>query len=77
MREYRSQFKYCKAEGFHGVGPYIDYEKNPEMLPFNPILAKKLKEREKGFNMIACLRFGGVCSSGHPDCKKLRTTNEF
>ncbi len=68
-KPFRTQFIECKNGGFHGVGPTIDYKSIPELLPFNPFVARKLLKLEKGLPTIACLRFGGICNSGKIKCK--------
>ncbi len=75
---FREQYIECENEGFHKYGELQKFKDHPEMLPAfwhpaAPKVAKWLEEDpEAGLTPILCLRFGGECHSGHPDCQKLR-----
>ena len=79
MKSFHEQFRECSEEGMHGAGELEKWKDHPENLPFAWSRAAKLIEEElkvnpnAGLRTIACLRFGGVCKSDHPECKKLRT----
>lgn len=75
IKPFRAQFQECDKAGLHGKGKFKSFKKHPELLPMFPKkkLFEAIKSGElKGIQGIACLRFGGECSSAHKDCKKLR-----
>lgn len=69
---FRLQYLACRAEGFVGIN------EGPEeaFLPAFPSEAVVAKMVETGaapkFRRSTCKRFGGFCSSGNVDCRKLR-----
>jgi guanylate kinase len=71
MSPFRDQFIKCSNAGYHGQGPREEI--TPEMLPLCP--SKRRRMLAAGIThleTIACLRFGGKCFSGHPQCQELR-----
>ena len=85
-KAFSKQFQECKRDGFTGKGELEKFSDHPELLPPLPRLlySKKFKKFKKwvetdpnaGLETIKCLRFGGVCNSGHKDCRKLRGYKE-
>ena len=74
MKSFGEQFRECIKQKLVGHGDFLRYDQHPELLPFCPTKHKKLisKYKNKGFYLNKCLRFGGVCSSAHKGCQKLR-----
>lgn len=78
MKTFHEQFTECSRLGMHGKGSFKKWKDNPELLPMPWSRAAKLIEEEikvnpdAGIEFTGCLRFGGDCNSGHPDCKNLR-----
>jgi hypothetical protein len=79
MKGFRDQYIECKEAGLVQVGRFQSFEDHPELLPRFPRLPKLKKMMQKiqsgelkGLNVMDCKRFGGDCSSGHAECKKLR-----
>jgi hypothetical protein len=78
MRGFREQFIECKNNGYHGVGELQKYKDHPEFLPMpfskaaKPIAKELKKNPDAGIRFVSCLRFGGTCHSGHPQCQDLR-----
>lgn len=69
------QLKKCEADKLIGVGEFFTFEEYPELLPAfpNKKMVESVKDGSwKGIQTSSCLRFGGMCHSGHPDCRKLR-----
>lgn len=78
MKGFREQFIECKNNGYQAKGEFKKYKDYPELLPAPwhkgaKLIADELKKNpEAGVQFIACLRFGGTCSSNHPLCQDLR-----
>ena len=72
MKTFREQFISCKGNGYTGSGPKLSYKKFPELLPLNPRIRNMILAKENAMPTIACLRFGGICHSGKPQCRTLR-----
>lgn len=72
----------CEDDGFHKEGEIQKFKDHPELLPAfwhpaAPKIAKLLMEDpEAGLKPVMCLRFGGECTSSHPDCMRLRGWDE-
>jgi hypothetical protein len=71
---FSEQFRECSRNNLVGVdGPFKSFAEHPELLPFCPMKAKKMLDSGcKGISYMACLKFGGICSSGNIACQKLR-----
>jgi hypothetical protein len=75
---FRDQYIECKKQGMVTEGSVQKFKDHPDLLPAfwhpaAPKIAKKLKEDpEFGLASMMCLRFGGECNSGHPQCRKMR-----
>ncbi len=68
---FREQFIECTALGFHKKTRSRPL--TPEMLPLCPSKRKKFLEANiKHLKFQVCGRFGGNCSSDHPECRRLR-----
>lgn len=72
MKTFRQQFLICKRGGYTGDGPKLSYERFPELLPVNPRVRNMILAQEKAMPTVSCLRFGGICHSGKPQCRTLR-----
>lgn len=72
MKSFREQFEVCAAEGMHGRGPVLNYAIHPGLIPHDPALGKFVVTIEDGLPTVGCVRFGGICSSGKAECKRLR-----
>jgi len=79
MKSFRKQFCECKDSGYLEQTIYKSFKDHPEMLPCMPwrkSLRKMMAAIEsgelKGLSSFVCGRFGGECSSGHSDCRKMR-----
>jgi|SRR5581483_8888254 len=77
MKSFREQFIECSKNKLHGDGPFLKWKDHPELLPIFPKAARAVarvlkKDPEAGLQTISCLKFGGQCSSGHPQCRELR-----
>ena len=75
MKPFQQQFCECAAAGYHGKGSFESFEDHPEKLPMFPTkkMADAIARGEfKGIQHTGCLRFGGDCTSGHPQCQELR-----
>ena len=70
--KFSEQFTICTLAGLTGAGPFFSFKDHPELLPFNPKVAKKMIEVEGGINFISCKKFGGICSSENKKCQKMR-----
>jgi len=83
MKSFRKQFCECNDNGFLKNTIFKSFEDHPELLPALPGLPKLRKMMEainsgemKGITIYECGRFGGECSSGHSDCRKMRGFNK-
>ena len=75
MKLHRHQFGECKEQGFLEKNIFKSFKDHPEMLPAfpNQKMQTALESGEwSGITIFECGRFGGECSSGHPDCRKMR-----
>jgi hypothetical protein len=78
MKSFIEQYSECKHAKKVKVGPLHRFKDYPGSLPApwhptSPKIAKLLdKNPDAGLNVVLCLRFGGECSSGHPQCRKMR-----
>jgi len=78
IKQFQKQYVECHETGLHGKGPFLRWEDHPEMLPAPWSRAAKLVDEElkvnpdAGLQTVSCERFGGTCSSSHPECRKLR-----
>jgi hypothetical protein len=79
MKTHWLQAVECKKQGLTGKGEFQSFEDHPELLPAFPYFPKYKKLTEaidsgelKGIQFTACLRFGGICSSNHEECRKMR-----
>lgn len=78
IKPFRTQYIECYEDGMHGLGSFLRWEDHPEMLPSpfskaaEPIVEELTIDPNAGLQLIACNRFGGNCSSSHPECRKLR-----
>ena len=74
MKKFSQQFTECHEQGFHENT--IEQPLTPRMFPVCPSIVQKFKEKNiTTLSLIECGRFGGVCSSRHPQCKELRGWN--
>ena len=65
----------CEREGFQKETVFESFEDHPEHLPapFYPKLAEAIMSGKlKGLTSRICGKFGGKCSGGHPECRKMR-----
>lgn len=72
---FREQFIECTDQGYNTRTHFVPFKDDPSMLPAfpNKKMREALKSGEwKGLETTLCDRFGGKCSSGNPECKKLR-----
>ena len=78
MKSFFTQYRECKESKLVKVGPLHSFKDYPGMLPAPwhpaaPKIAELLnKNPDAGLGVMMCLRFGGECSSGHPQCRKMR-----
>lgn len=78
IKQFHTQYVECHNEGLHGKGEFLRWEDHPELLPYEwSRAAKAINEELKvnpdaGLQTVSCGRFGGTCSSSHPECRKLR-----
>jgi len=75
IKSFQEQFCECSDLGFHKETEFKSFEEHPELLPapFNKKINEAIKSGEmKGIDFTVCGRFGGHCSSGNEQCKKLR-----
>lgn len=79
MKTFREQLIECDDAGFRNERVFESFEEHPEILPaflFLPkfdIMRKAIESGElKGFEKTICGKFGGNCSSGNLECRKLR-----
>jgi hypothetical protein len=78
MKPFHQQYTECHDEGMHGKGEFIKYKEHPDMRPMPwsraaKIIAEELKVNpEAGIQLVSCKRFGGNCTSGKAECRKLR-----
>jgi hypothetical protein len=72
MKTFREQRLACKETGYTGEGPKLSYDKYPELLPQNPRIRNMILAGENAMPTFSCLRFGGICNSGKPQCRTLR-----
>lgn len=76
-KSYRNQLLDCKSLGYTKDSEFFSFEDNPNLLPAFPSveMQKAIKSGEwSGINLIKCGKFGGICSSSHPECRKIRLT---
>ncbi len=79
MKRFSTQLGECKKKGLTKETEFVSFKDHPEFLPAMP-WRKKLQPMMKaiesgkmtGLDFIVCGKFGGRCSSGHPQCKALR-----
>ncbi len=84
MKPFRLQYTECQNLGLNKEYEFHSFKDNPNSLPLllDPakleIFNQKLRSGEiQGFNIPKCGTFGGQCSSGNVECRKLRSaTNE-
>lgn len=78
IKPFHQQYSECRTEGMHGEGPFLKYKDRPDLLPMPwsraaKLIAEELKVNPNaGMRTVSCERFGGICNSGKPECKKLR-----
>ena len=76
VKGFREQFCECAKLGFHKKTKFLSFEKNPGLLPAfpNKTMIEQIKSGEwKGIYTVLCGRFNnGSCSSGNPECRKIR-----
>jgi hypothetical protein len=72
MKSFRNQFSECKKNGLVGEGEFKSFKENPSLLPFCPCKREKVLNNMDGIQLPSCLMFRGLCSSGNPDCIKMR-----
>jgi hypothetical protein len=73
MKPFRNQYIECKKNEMVGEGEFKSFKDNPGLLPFCPCkLEKILSSNIEGIQLQSCLMFRGLCSSGNPDCVKMR-----
>lgn len=78
-KSFHRQYRECSAEGMLGEGEVLKFKNNPDLLPMPwhqeaCMSVKQLLDRdpEAGLKTVKCLRFGGICNSGHKKCQKFR-----
>lgn len=78
MTSHRQQMRICESGGLTTGSVFKSFKEHPEFLP-NPLFMSKEKFKRLleagGVSLIECGRFGGICSSGHPECQKMRGTH--
>jgi hypothetical protein len=78
VKPFSQQYRECRQAKLTGVGPIKKFKDHPDLLPVRPLRAVKIiaealkKDPDFGFPFVTCLRFGGECNSGKPECRKLR-----
>jgi hypothetical protein len=78
MRPFSTQYILCDEQGMHKAGELKKFKDYPYLLPspwhkIGRVVMERLKTNpDEGLTPILCLRFGGECSSRHPDCKAMR-----
>ena len=78
IKQFRIQYVECHDAGMHGKGEFLRWADHPELLPYAwSRAARAINEELKvnpnaGLQTVSCERFGGTCSSSHPECRKLR-----
>lgn len=78
-KSFGKQLNECTDQGFTKETVFVSFEEEPGNLPLFLGLPKFDKMRAaiesgelKGIDKIKCGKFGGFCSSGNPECRKLR-----
>lgn len=76
---FREQFVECTNLGLTKERKFTSFANNPELKPAFP--TKEMVEdinsgKWAGIDLIVCGKFGGICSGGHPECKKLRENGQ-
>ena len=76
------QFRKCKLAGMLGQGELLKFKDHPERLPHPATKAARSianvlrDDPDAGIETIACLRFGGRCTSANVKCRALRNVDE-
>ena len=72
QKTHHQQFRECKSSNYVGSG--LGPEQEMDMAFPNKKYLEYIEEHGKKpvFRLSLCLRYGGICSSGHPVCRKLR-----
>lgn len=73
---YRNQMRRCVSDGLYGSGEGPVHVMDPAFpnAKFREYVLKHGKPPE--FRLSTCKRFGGLCSSGHHECRKLRGADQ-
>jgi hypothetical protein len=73
---FREQFSECSKLGLNKEdGEFLSFEEHPELLPLlpNSLMRDDISSGAwRGIPTKKCGKFGGICSGGNKDCKKLR-----
>ena len=76
---HRIQLSECKEQGYAGETEFWSFKEHPELMPLlpNKLMMEDIKSGKwTGIDRIKCGRFGGICSSQHPECRKMRGFND-
>ncbi len=79
MKPFQQQFTKCSDEGLTENTQFFSFTEFPQCLPAFPteFMVEEIKSGAwKGIDSIVCGKFGGICSSRHPQCQNLRNANE-